>query len=130
MRQVVAVERVPVQTDDDVLVAVQTGVQCARRLGFASVQTTEHLRLILSELGTNLVRHAGGGALRISALLVDDEPQVLVESYDLGGGIDSTAGSATGLGLGLNMVARHSAEFTLSSEADVGTRLQAVIPWR
>lgn len=83
----------------------------AAELGFGPV-TTECLVLATAELGTNLVRYAGEGELRI-ARVEGDRPGVILESEDRGPGIEDLAAARSdgfttggGLGSGLGSIER------------------------
>ncbi len=119
-------DRPPRQVDvhhaGDVIAAQVAARQMARDLRFANVEC-EQIALAASELASNLVRHAGGGILRISPLVEGDRRGIQVETEDEGPGIGqperaladgfSTVG---GLGLGLGTVHR------IMDELDFGSR--------
>lgn len=84
----------------------------ARTLG-ASAAVAGETALIVSELGTNLLRYARHGRLAITAAHDGARRGIRVESHDEGPGIDDVGlaltpgfSSGTGLGEGLPMVQR------------------------
>lgn len=104
----------------------------ARELGFDPT-AAGRLALGVTELGTNLMRHAGGGALLlgVEALAGEDRPGVALISLDSGPGMDldrcladgySTAGSA---GTGLGAVKRMADEFAAFTPAGRGSVIAA-----
>lgn len=87
----------------DVERARNTARALAVELGFGPI-SAESLALVMTELATNLIRHATRGELRITRL---DGPRcgVLIESMDTGPGIADVVaarrdGFSTGSGLG------------------------------
>lgn len=92
------------------------------------------LAIVVTELATNLVKHAGGGALAIQA---GPRGGVEVLSIDRGGGIAdirrsledgySTAGSP---GTGLGAIGRLASEFEIYSQPGKGTVLRALVAER
>ena len=106
---------------------------CARRmalaLGFAGT-ASEEIALCVSELGTNLVKHAGSGTLVLRPLVANGRPGIEVESSDAGPGIEdveksfadgySTSGS---LGCGLGAVNRLMDEVDIHSLPGWGTHM-------
>jgi anti-sigma regulatory factor (Ser/Thr protein kinase)/serine/threonine protein phosphatase PrpC len=84
----------------------------AAELGFSAEDCAE-IALVVVELGSNLVRHAGGGELRMEVVEVADQQGLRVESVDRGPGFAdfehaTTDGysSAGSLGTGLGTVNR------------------------
>ncbi len=115
----------------DVYRAVETGKSFAATLGFPS-EDCEQIGLVVSELATNLIRHAPGGAVRFEALDAGGQIGIEIHSVDSGPGIAdpdraltdgySTAG---GLGLGLGTVNRLMDELDFDLEPGGGLRLVA-----
>lgn len=107
--------------------------QLAQSLGFDEA-AAGRVALGVTELGTNLVRHAGGGAL----LLGVDGPAIELLSLDSGPGMDvqrclqdgfSTAGSAgTGLGAVKRLADRFDAFSMAGRGAVVSARFGAATP--
>jgi serine/threonine-protein kinase RsbT len=105
--------------------------QAARAAGFDEPRC-EAVVLAVSELAANLVRHARGGALRITAIEAQGVPGVEVESTDEGPGIADLEGAlddgfstAGGLGSGLPAVRRLMDEFEVIETGPQGTRIRA-----
>jgi len=101
----------------------------AENLGFAPT-ACEEIALAVTEIATNLVRHAQGGKLILTPLAAEGRPGLQVESQDEGPGIRdveqaladgfSTAGSR---GAGLGAVNRLMDELEITSERWRGTRI-------
>lgn len=101
----------------------------AADIGFARAEA-EAVALAVSELGTNLVRYAPGGEIRVMTCWRDAGKGIVIESRDSGAGIAdvdlalqdgySTGG---GLGSGLPAVQRLMDEFALSTGPD-GTHIE------
>lgn len=109
----------------DVFLAQRSARAMAEAVGF-DARTIEEIAIVVSELASNLVRHAGGGEIRLSPLADGRRVGVQIEAVDHGPGITdveqamadgfSTAG---GLGFGLGAVNR------LMDEVDITTAGQA-----
>jgi anti-sigma regulatory factor (Ser/Thr protein kinase) len=107
MAQVISVTRA-----SDVHLARQAARSLATAIGF-DVRAAEEIVIAVSELASNLTRHARGGSLTLTPIAEGERRGLRVESRDLGPGIAdaeravadgfSTAG---GLGLGLGAVNR------------------------
>jgi anti-sigma regulatory factor (Ser/Thr protein kinase) len=105
--------------------------ELAGRSGLGEVPR-ERLALVVSELGTNLLKHAGGGELIVRAL--GEPPTVEVLALDRGRGMASvedcfrdgysTAGSA---GTGLGAVRRLASRIDVYSRHGAGTAIVAEI---
>lgn len=118
----------------DVSAAVRAARSLALQIGFNS-QKSEEIVLVVSELGTNLVKHAGGGVLAITPLDDDTRVGIQIDSKDNGPGIAnvevaigdgySTSGS---LGYGLGAVNRLADEFHIDSQ--IGSRHGTTITCR
>ncbi len=101
----------------------------AATLGF-SPSVAEEIALAVTELASNLIRHAGGGTLALTPLSPDGRIGLEVESVDLGPGIAdveqalgdrfSTAGSR---GTGLGAVNRLMDDLDIASRPGAGTRI-------
>jgi anti-sigma regulatory factor (Ser/Thr protein kinase) len=104
-------------------------VDLAARVGLGEVPQ-EKLALLVSELGTNLVKHAGGGELIVRAL--PGRPALEILALDKGGGMasveecfrdgHSTSGSA---GTGLGAVRRLASFVDVYSSRPGGTAIVA-----
>lgn len=115
--------------DSDVGAARRVARHLAGALGFEPT-TSEEIVLAVSELATNLVKHACGGTLTLTPESSNGRTGVLVESADHGPGIPnidqvladgfSTVGS---LGNGLGAVNRFMDELNIESTPGGGTRI-------
>ncbi|MGD2105560.1 MAG: anti-sigma regulatory factor, partial [Anaerolineae bacterium] len=120
-------------------VSYSVNVREARRTARALAETIgfdeherEEIALVVSELGSNLVKHAGGGSLILTSLADGTRVGLQIRSVDTGPGIGdemqaiadgfSTTGS---LGYGLGTVNRLMDEFDITSHggADHGTHI-------
>jgi anti-sigma regulatory factor (Ser/Thr protein kinase) len=124
---------VPVQDSTrvrDVRVAAEAA--CAR--AGLDAHATAVAALVATELGTNLVKHAGGGSILIhlaapSDTLAEDVPCVQIASLDHGPGIDNVPAAmrdghttaSSSLGAGLGTCRRVADEFDLHSRPGRGT---------
>lgn len=113
----------------DVIAAQQAARDYAREIGFTDVEC-EQIALAVSELASNLVRHAHGGTLRLSALTEDDRRGILVETEDQGPGMVQTDralvdgfSTAGGLGTGLGTVHRVMDALEFSAPASGGLKV-------
>jgi anti-sigma regulatory factor (Ser/Thr protein kinase)/serine/threonine protein phosphatase PrpC len=114
---------------DSVGVARRAARALAETLGFAPT-ACEEVALAVTEIATNLVRHAQGGKLILTSLAAEGRPGLQVESLDQGPGIRdveqaladgfSTAGSR---GAGLGAVNRLMDELEITSVRRHGTRI-------
>jgi len=122
--------QVPIQTDQDIVVARQKGRSLAVSLNFSSDEATL-IALAISELARNIVTYAKNGEIRLKALNGGETRQgIRVVAHDDGPGIAdidqalrdgfSTSGS---LGLGLPGVRRLVDEFQIESDQNHGTTI-------
>jgi anti-sigma regulatory factor (Ser/Thr protein kinase) len=105
--------------------------QFAAKLGFAEREAGK-AAIVLTEAGTNLVKHAGGGRLLVRALAQGNSSGLEILALDQGPGIAnvqdslrdgySTSGS---MGTGLGAIKRLSALFDIYSLPGKGTALVA-----
>ncbi len=105
----------------------QVSKTMAGAIGFRE-RENEEIVLVVSELASNLIRHAGGGTVILTPLNSDGRSGVQIESVDKGPGIadieramadgSSTVGS---LGYGLGTVNRLMDEFDIQSQPGAGT---------
>jgi len=117
---------IKVTWEGDVRRAAEAGKELASAVGFPPLHC-EEIGLTLTELATNLIRHAAGGTLRISQIQSGPKTGIEIHSSDQGPGIRdieqaitdgySTAG---GLGFGLGTVNRLMDELDFYSGADGG----------
>jgi anti-sigma regulatory factor (Ser/Thr protein kinase)/serine/threonine protein phosphatase PrpC len=113
---------VPVQATSDVRRARDAAFGLARELAFTE-RVREEIALVVTELATNLLRHAKHGVITVSATESGPRRGILIQSDDEGPGIAdieramtdgySTAG---GLGMGLGSVNR------LMDDVEIGPR--------
>jgi len=127
--------RVPIQSDQDIVIARQKGRSLATSLDFSSGEATL-IALAISELARNIVTYAKKGEIRLQALGGPSRQGIRVVAQDEGPGIPdldqalrdgfSTSG---GLGVGLPGVRRLVDEFKIESEPNAGTTV-TVVKWR
>ncbi len=124
---------IPIQCDEDVIVARQKVRLLAEGIGFSSLDETR-LVTAVSELARNIVVHAAGGTVKASTV-EGGRSGVKVVFEDHGPGIPdidrameegfSTVGS---LGLGLQGAKRLVDEFRIESTPGNGTTIE-VVKW-
>lgn len=122
-------QTVPISHESSAGEARRAAKKIATKLGFAP-EACEEIALAITELATNLVKHARGGKLILTPVSIDGRIGLQIESQDNGPGITdveraiadgfSTAG---GLGAGLGTVNRLMDEFDIISERGRGTRV-------
>ena len=127
--------RVPIATDRDIVAARGEGRALAGRLGFRRTDATL-IATAISELGRNIVVHAGSGEILLRAAVEDDRSGVVVIARDKGPGIRDVAdalrdgyGTKNGLGLGLPGSRRIMEDFRIDTEVGRGTTV-AICMWR
>lgn len=134
MKHVQVVEneiQVPINSDQDIVVARQRGRSLAIALGFSSGDATL-IATAISELARNIVTYARPGEIRLTVLHSSVRKGIQVVAQDTGPGIPdipqalrdgfSTSGS---LGLGLPGVKRLVDEFEIISAVNRGTTVTA-----
>lgn len=91
---------------------------------------SDKIALVVSELATNLLRHAGGGRLILTPLRAKDRVGIQVESIDDGPGIPNISlalkdgfSTAGGFGTGLGTIHRLMDELTIDSSPGQGTHI-------
>ena len=128
-------DRLPLQTDEHMVIVRRAVRNLAVGLGFSLVDQTK-LVTAASELARNTIKHGGGG----SALLetINDGPRrgVRLTFEDHGPGIADIVqamkdGFSTGggLGLGLSGAKRLTNEFALTSAPGTGTQV-VITKWK
>jgi anti-sigma regulatory factor (Ser/Thr protein kinase) len=126
------VHRLEILDTSQVGAARRAAVELAHSLGFDEA-TTGQVSLIVTEAGTNLVKHGGGGQLLLRVVEEEAEPRQLeVVALDRGPGMAnvarclqdgySTAGSP---GTGLGALRRLSSAFDIYSRPGHGTAVLA-----
>jgi anti-sigma regulatory factor (Ser/Thr protein kinase)/serine/threonine protein phosphatase PrpC len=113
----------------DVAEASRSAKEFALQVGLSD-RESEDIGLVATELASNLLRHAGGGTIRVIGIESEKSSGLEIEAADHGPGmIDveaaltdgfSTAGS---LGYGLGVVNRLMDELEIDSHRGVGTRV-------
>jgi serine/threonine-protein kinase RsbT len=123
--------RIEVEVNDDVTTLIARLTSFLRERGIGAAPSTRVLT-VASELGTNLVKYARGGA--VTFCLDPNAQGMLLVSSDRGPGIADTAAalrdhhSTSGtLGLGLNCVKRMSDRFQIRSRIEEGTAITSFI---
>lgn len=121
--------RVPIITDDDIVVARQEGRRLAADAGFSSTDLTL-IATAISEVARNIRLYAGEGYVELDRVREGVKEGIEVVAYDEGPGIAnlelamqdgfSTAGSS---GLGLPGSRRLMDEFEISSRPGQGTTI-------
>src|SRR5579871_1718699 len=119
----------PVGSRPDVSAAASAGKTFALSLGFSTEQG-EAIELVVTELATNLIRHASHGVITVRPARDGERSGIQIESEDDGPGIAdveeamtdgySTAG---GLGLGLGTINRLMDDLEVSSGTTAGLRV-------
>ena len=127
--------RVPINSDQDIVLARQKGRALAADSGFSAVDATL-IATAISELARNIVTYAKHGEITLNALAEPGRRGIRIVASDQGPGIAdirqalrdgfSTSGS---FGLGLPGVRRLMDEFEISSAPGEGTRVM-VKKWR
>lgn len=115
-------EAIPIQCQNDILIARQTGRDLARSLGFRLADQTR-LATAISELTRNIIKYAGAGSCTIRDASSRTQLKIEVVVEDWGPGIANldeamrdgfTSGS--GLGAGLPGTRRLMQEFSIESK--------------
>jgi serine/threonine-protein kinase RsbT len=114
---------VPIVVDADIVVARGEGRALAARLGFSRTDATL-IATAISEIGRNILGHAGAGEVEIGRDVDDQRVAIVVVARDEGPGIPDVErafqeGYATGGGLGLGLPGSRR----LMDEFDIDTKL-------
>jgi anti-sigma regulatory factor (Ser/Thr protein kinase) len=119
-------EALRIRNTADVVAARRLARETAIKTGFSKT-ASEEVALVVHELGTNIVRHAGTGLLRVAGLDSGSSPGLQISAQDEGPGIPdidnavrdgfSSAGS---LGYGLGTVYRMMDSVDITSPLDRG----------
>ena len=122
---------IPIEKDQDIVVARQKGRALAQRLGFSNSNLTL-IATAISELSRNILLYAKKGEMTLGVLEDHGRDGIVVVARDSGPGITdveramqvgySTSGS---LGLGLPGVKRLMDEFEIVTRAGGGTTVTA-----
>jgi serine/threonine-protein kinase RsbT len=128
-------DRLPLQTDDHMVLVRQAVRNLAVGLGFSLVDQTK-LVTAASELARNTIKHGGGGSALLETLndgprrgvrltFEDDGPGIA----DIGQAMKDGFSTGGGLGLGLSGAKRLTNEFALTSAPGTGTRVM-ITKWK
>src|SRR5438132_7389294 len=112
-----------------VAIGRQAATTLATAIGFVD-QDRDAVVLVVSELATNLVKHAKGGTLTLTALVEEGRIGLQITSHDSGPGIADVAQALTdgfstvgSLGYGLGAVNRIMDTMDITSQPGQGTRI-------
>lgn len=113
---------IQIRTQNDILIARQTGRELASSLGFRLADQTR-LATAISELTRNILNYAGEGVCVIRNQSSHNQIKIQVEVEDWGSGIPDVAkamtdgySSGSGLGAGLPGTRRLMQEFEIQTE--------------
>jgi serine/threonine-protein kinase RsbT len=127
--------RVAITTDADLVTARAEGRAMAERLGFPRPDPTL-IATAISEVGRNIVVHAGRGEIVLEPFDEADRYGLVVIASDSGPGIRDVEAALRddysargGLGLGLAGARRLMDDFELASDAESGTTV-TMRKWR
>jgi serine/threonine-protein kinase RsbT len=130
-----SVDRLPLHTDEHMVIVRQAVRKLAIGLGFSLVDQTKVVTAA-SELARNTIKHGGGGAALLET--INDGPRrgLRLTFEDDGPGIADIVqamkdGFTTsgGLGLGLSGAKRLTNEFAITSSPGAGTRV-VITKWK
>lgn len=117
----------------EIAAARRAGNELARRLGFDEVRTGQ-VAIVITEAGTNIVKHAEHGEILLRTVQADGHKGIEIIAIDKGPGISnlpflmedghSTVGS---YGVGMGAIGRLTQEFDIYSALDQGTALMMVL---
>lgn len=132
-----AEEHIPIEGENDIVLARQRAREAARRLGFGAVDQSR-IATAVSELTRNVVRYAtdGRGDVQIRLIVLDGRTGLEILVRDEGPGIADLGlamrvgfTSGTGLGMGLPGTRRLMDEMEIDTGAGRGTTV-AIRKWR
>ena len=130
-----SVDRLPLQTDEHMVMVRRAVRNLAVGLGFSLVDQTK-LVTAASELARNTIKHGGGGSALLETLNDGPRRGVRLTFEDHGPGIADIVqamkdGFSTGggLGLGLSGAKRLTNEFALTSAPGTGTQV-VITKWK
>ena len=130
-----SVDRLPLQTDEHMVIVRRAVRNLAVGLGFSLVDQTK-LVTAASELARNTIKHGGGGSALLETLNDGPRRGVRLTFEDHGPGIADIVqamkdGFSTGggLGLGLSGAKRLTNEFALTSAPGTGTQV-VITKWK
>ena len=124
-----------IESRKDVAKAVRSTSQVAKEMGFRE-SSRFAIATTASELGTNIVKYAGTGYLKLEPVQRSGSHGLELTAQDDGPGIEDVAAAmqdgystSGGLGVGLSGVERMMDEMEIDSGQDKGTRI-IVRKWR
>ena len=127
--------RVPITADTDIVAARGAGRALATRLGFSRTDATL-IATAISEIGRNILVHAGRGEVAIAETAGGELLGIEVVARDQGPGIPDVEralsegyATANGLGLGLPGAKRLMDEFSIETHVGRGTTV-TMRKWR
>jgi serine/threonine-protein kinase RsbT len=127
--------RVPIAADADIVLARGEGRALATRLGFSRTDATL-IATAISEIGRNILLHAGSGDVEISDAVEGQLIGIVVVARDQGPGIADVTramregyASGNGLGLGLPGARRLMDDFVIDTKIGHGTTI-TMRKWR
>jgi serine/threonine-protein kinase RsbT len=127
--------RIAIAADADIVLARGEGRALAGRLGFSRTDATL-IATAISEMGRNILLHAGSGEVEIRPAAEDQRVGIVVVARDRGPGIADVSramreGYATGNGLGLGLpgARRLMDDFTIETKVGHGTTV-TMQKWR
>src|SRR5262245_47415721 len=128
-------DRLPLQTDEHMVIVRQAVRNLAVGLGFSLVDQTK-IVTAASELARNTIQHGGGGRVAVEVVSDGMRRGLRLAFEDEGPGIADVQlamkdgySSGGGLGLGLSGAKRLSNEFAISSVPGGGTRV-VITRWK
>jgi anti-sigma regulatory factor (Ser/Thr protein kinase) len=117
---------IPIALASDVQVARQAAKAMALAMGF-DAKVSEEITIVISELASNLVRHAQGGQLTLTPVNNRGRIGIQIESCDRGPGIADVEqaikdgfSTSESLGYGLGTVNRLMDQFDITSQRGAG----------
>jgi serine/threonine-protein kinase RsbT len=127
--------RVAIAADADIVLARGEGRALAGRLGFSRTDATL-IATAISEVGRNILHHAGTGEVEIRPAAEDQRVGIVVVARDSGPGIADVPramregyASGNGLGLGLPGARRLMDDFQIETKLGHGTTV-TMQKWR
>jgi len=120
---------IEIMHQSDIGQARRQGKAMASEIGFNAIEC-EEISLVMSELATNLIKHAGKGTLVTTPIQNEWGEGIQIESHDQGPGIKDIEQAMTdgfsksgSLGYGLGTVNRLMSKLDISSEPGQGTHI-------
>ncbi len=119
-------EQIFITTQADVAISRRIALNIAQQAGFSQRRCAQ-VSIVVSEIGTNLVKHAKqGGLLKINLSFLNHIPFLSISSFDKGPGISSIkramldgVSATETLGTGLGAIYRLSNRVAICSKSDI-----------